>query len=342
VERDQRGKVTNVNLLALFSGTNLNEADYQIILHATGVRLAAPFAVVPGVPQTDIAGSDRNTTIIATSDQAATALNQKIFYGGMFEAKDNKTGVAVIGKTVAENLFREDAPIGKSFQLRGQKVLVEGVFSNFAASPLTPGIDYNNAIFIPYDYAKQLTAGALQPYEVLIRPTDAQQTHQVAQNLATALQTAHGGQTDFSVLEPEDSLVIASKLLNVLTSLVTAIAAVSLIVGGIGIMNIMLVAVSERTHEIGIRKSVGATNRQILHQFMTEAVVLSSTGGILGVIFALLTNFLIRVFTNLQPVITWPFMLIAVGVSVCVGIIFGITPAMQAARKDPIEALRRI
>jgi putative ABC transport system permease protein len=104
----------------------------------------------------------------------------------------------------------------------------------------------------------------------------------------------------------------------------------------------MFVAVSERTHEIGIRKSIGATNRQILDQFMIEAIMLAGTGGVLGVLFSLLANYLIRIFTQLQPVITLPLMGIAVVVALAVGIIFGVTPALKAARKDPIDALRRI
>lgn len=105
-------------------------------------------------------------------------------------------------------------------------------------------------------------------------------------------------------------------------------------------MNIMLVSVSERTREIGIRKAVGATNRQIRKQFMTEAITVSFIGGLFGIFFAYVTNFILRVTTNLQPVITWPVVLISVGVAISVGIIFGTIPAIKAARKDPIESLR--
>jgi putative ABC transport system permease protein len=163
-----------------------------------------------------------------------------------------------------------------------------------------------------------------------------------AQDVTNALKQAHGGQTDFTVLQADDNLALAGTVLGLITNVVAAIAAVSLIVGGIGIMNIMLVSVSERTHEIGVRKAVGATNKQILRQFMTEAVVLSVTGGILGVVFAILVNYLLRIFTNLQPVVTLPVVAIAVMVATVVGTIFGMAPALQASRKDPIEALRRI
>jgi putative ABC transport system permease protein len=156
----------------------------------------------------------------------------------------------------------------------------------------------------------------------------------VAAKLTDGLKAAHGGQADFTVLQASDSIELAGSVLNLLTAMVSAIAAISLLVGGIGIMNIMLVAVSERTHEIGIRKSVGATNRQILNQFLTEAIVLSGTGGILGVLASLLANYLMRVFTPLQPVITLPIVGVAILVALGVGIFFGITPALKAARKD--------
>jgi putative ABC transport system permease protein len=155
-----------------------------------------------------------------------------------------------------------------------------------------------------------------------------------------ALLKNHGGQEDFTVLKQDESLAVANTILNLITGLIAGIAAISLIVGGIGIMNIMLVSVIERTREIGIRKAIGATNRQILSQFMVESLVLSVVGAILGVLISIMVNYLIRIATTLTPVITLPIMVISVAVSIMVGLIFGITPALKAARKDPIEALR--
>jgi putative ABC transport system permease protein len=129
-------------------------------------------------------------------------------------------------------------------------------------------------------------------------------------------------------------------VINTVTKFVSAIAAISLIVGGIGIMNIMLVSVTERTREIGIRKAIGATNRQILRQFLLEGFVLTIGAGILGVIVSLLINLLLRLYTSWKPVVSVPLLLIAVGVSVASGIIFSLIPAIKAARKDPITALR--
>ncbi len=342
VERNNKGEITHVNLLNLFAGNNLNEADYQVVSKVPSVQLVVPFASLSGTPVTDDGVQSNTISTVATTGKAADALSQDVQYGGFFSDSDSDSATAVIGKQVAEQLFKEDAPIGKSFQLRGQRVVVQGVFKKFAASPLTPGIDYNNTIFVPYSFGQRVTGASLQPYQILVRPKPGVSSQQAADDVTKALKEAHGGQTDFTVLQATDNLTLAGTALSLITNVVAAIAAVSLIVGGIGIMNIMLVSVSERTHEIGVRKAVGATNKQILHQFMTEAVTLTATGGVLGVIFALLANYLLRIFTNLQPVITLPIVFVAVLVAMVVGTVFGMAPALQAARKDPIEALRRI
>lgn len=341
-QRDSAGRISEVNLLSLFAGTALSDADYQAVSRVKGADLVAPFAVVSGLPRAEDGTTDPDADIIATNEKGAQALNQEVPYGSFFGASDNKHPVAVIGKRVAEDLFKENVPVGKNFELRGQKFTVMGVFRPFEPSPLTPGVDYNNTIFIPYDYAKEWAGTPLQPFQILARPTEGISSTTLADSITKELTTAHGGQTDFSVLEAGDTLAVASNVLNLLTSLVSAVAAVSLIVGGIGIMNIMLVAVSERTHEIGIRKSIGATNRQILNQFLIEALVLSGTGGVLGVVISLLVNYLLRVFTSLQPVITLPVMGVAVVVALFVGAFFGMMPALKAARKDPIDALRQV
>jgi putative ABC transport system permease protein len=132
----------------------------------------------------------------------------------------------------------------------------------------------------------------------------------------------------------------AGGVVNIATGIITAIAGISLIVGGIGIMDIMLVSVSERNREIGIRKAIGATNRQIMSQFLTEGLVLTIGGGLIGLGLAWIFNFLIRIYTTWEPVISLPVALLAIGFSVVVGVIFSTIPALKAARKDPINALR--
>lgn len=142
------------------------------------------------------------------------------------------------------------------------------------------------------------------------------------------------------MLTQSENLKIANRILSLLTALVSGVAAIALLVAGIGIMNIMLVSVTERMHEIGVRKAIGANRRQILGQFLWEAILLSVTGGIIGIIVSFAVQYFIRLLTTLQPVITWQSTVLVAGVSLIVGVVFGSVPALKAARKDPIEALR--
>lgn len=340
VKRDANGKVTGVNYFSIFAGNSLNESDLNVVAKTRGVATAVPLSFITGTPKVE-KREYQSGSIFGTTDKLPDALNQKVEYGAFFEASDSSKDVAVIGPRVAEELFQETVPIGRSMQIRGHNFVVLGVFEKFDTTSLSPNADYNSAIFIPLEASKKLTNGQVAIQQILTKPTDPQQTNQTVDSLHTSLLNAHAGQDDFTILKQEDSLAIANTILNLLTGLISSIAAISLVVGGIGIMNIMLVSVTERTREIGVRKAVGATNQQIMSQFIIEAAMISVVGGFLGVILSIFANFFLRIFTDLQPVITLPIMGIAVVVSMIVGIIFGAAPAFKAARKDPIEALRQ-
>lgn len=342
ITRDSNGNVQKVDLLSTFaSGSTLNERDLKAVQDADGVGVAVPLSSLNAVPRI----KDREFNggnIYGTTEGMPQILNQNVEFGDFFDAVDSERNVAIIGKRVAEQLFQENIPIGKEFQIGEERFTVRGVFEEFDTSPLTPNTDYNFAVFIPYEVAKKLSGGQIQIQQILAKPKDSSQTLSTVKSINTELRKVHGGQEAYTILRQEDNLAIANKVLNLLTGLISGIAAISLIVGGIGIMNIMLVSVSERTHEIGVRKAIGATNKQIASQFMIEAAVISFIGGVIGVILSLFTNYMLRIFTDLQPVITLPIVGIAVAVGLGVGVFFGLTPALKAARKNPIEALRII
>jgi putative ABC transport system permease protein len=319
-----------------FAGT-LSEDDYQTVVGVPGTQEVVPMSYVSNVATRD--DKTYEGPIIGTGGELPSALGQKMLYGVFFRDDEPQRNAAVIGQRVAEQLFGENVPIGQYFTVRGKQFIVRGILEEFDTSPLAPNAAYNSAIFIQYDVGKELTGNG-SIVQLLVHPADKTKTSQVASSIRDALRTAHAGQEDFSVLEQKDKLAQANGILTLMTSFVAGIAAISLIVGGIGILNIMLVAVTERTPEIGIRKAIGATNSQILNQFLTEAVILSVSGGIIGILLSFLTNYLIRILTNLTPVVTWPIMVVAFTVSVLVGTIFGVTPALTAARKRPIDALR--
>lgn len=342
VTRNDDGGVTSVNLLAMYGGgATMPERDLRIIQKAPGVGVAAPLSTVTGSVSANGHEYDQ-AFIVGTNDAMPQILNHKVEYGAFFDASEKDRNVAVIGKRVAEQLFGENGPIGRSMDIRGHSFMVKGVFEEFDNSPLLPNNNYNYAIFIPFETAKTISGNQTQIQQVLARPADPNGRSQAIEGISTNLRAAHGGQDDFTILQQSDNLAVTNRVMNLLTGLITAVAAVSLIVGGIGIMNIMLVSVSERTHEIGVRKAIGATNIQILGQFLIEAVMISFVGGLIGVGLSLLANFLLRISTDLNPVITVPIMGYAVVISVVVGAFFGTMPALKAARKDPITALRQV
>jgi putative ABC transport system permease protein len=339
VVRDEEGKIKGVNYLSAVSAGSFAESDWKAVAKVDGTATVLPFNVVSGLPRVDERTMDGTVVLGATPD-VPNMLNQKVEFGTFFNDGDVNKQVVVIGKRVAEQLFQENVPIGKTMQIRGHSFIVRGVFEEFPGSPLIGSTDYNTAIFMPYNVSKVITGDRVEVYQVLVKPTEGKNTDQLVSDVRTSLRAQRGGEEDFTVLKQDENLAVVSSLLNILTRFVAGVAAISLLVGGIGIMNIMLVLVSERTKEIGVRKAVGATNYQIMTQFMTEAAVISVAGGFFGVLASIVANYIIRITTDLTPVITLPIMFISVGVALIVGVVFGTTPAIRAARKDPIESLR--
>lgn len=320
---------------------SLSEADLLTIQATRGVKYAVPFGIVNGIPEAD--GQQLSgVSIIATNETLPSALNQEVDHGSFFSKGDGRRHIAVIGKNVAEALFKENVPTGRMFNIRDQEFIVGGVFAQFEGEPLSAGVDYNSAIFIPYQTATQVNGANAPIFQILARADNAANVDRIVGSINQNLKATHGNQQDFTVLKAQDSLTTATTALSLITQLIGGIAAISLLVGGIGIMNIMLVSVTERTQEIGVRKALGATNHQILSQFVIEAAVLSFVGGMSGVVVSLLANVMLRIMTDFQPVITWPIMAIATGVALVVGVVFGLMPAIGAARKNPIDALKSV
>ncbi len=342
ISRDKDGNITHVDPAQAygFGSGSLSEQDIQVINKAPGVADVVPINLLNTSLKTDYSTYD-DGFVLGTDAILPEVLQHKVAYGNYFDNGDENRQLAVIGKRVAEQLFNENIPIGQAFTIRGQEYIVRGVFDEFGSATLGQGVDLNKAVFVPRPTLKNIAGDAAPLTQIIVRPKKGVQGDMV-KVLTTALTKAHGGQQDFTILRQDENVMVAGDMLELLTRFVASIAAISLLVGGIGIMNIMLASISERTHEIGIRKAVGATNRQIRNQFMAEAVVLGLVGGVLGIICSFIVNFVIRVTTNFHPVITWPVVVVAAGVSLAVGIIFGTIPAVKAARKDPIEALRQL
>jgi putative ABC transport system permease protein len=340
VQRNNTGAISSVHV---FSGVDsfgtLSGSDLQTVQSAPGVKLAVPLGIVSG--GVEVGAKTNSEPIVATSSGLPSLLNQSTAFGSFFDADvSDQPNVAVLGNAAAESLFHEHAALGQSFSFLGQTFVVRGVLNAFDTNPLSFSTDFNNAIFIPYQTAENLTANNVPLFEILAKPTDPSKTTTAVDDITSALLKAHQNQQKFTVLQQDESLAVTNNILDLLTRMIAGVAAISLLVGGVGIMDVMLVSVAERMHEIGIRKALGATNHQILGQFLIEASVLSLAGGIVGIILAFIIDFLLHMFTSLTPFISWQVVALATLVSLFVGIIFGSVPALKAARKDPIDALR--
>jgi ABC-type antimicrobial peptide transport system permease subunit len=315
---------------------SLSEKDWRDTEQAEGVEVVAPVGSISGIATFE--DNEYNGTIIASTEDLPLFLNQEIEYGKFFSSSDSKANVAIIGRDVAEVLFEENVPIGKKLTIRGVDYLVQGIFEQQNSGTFA-AINVNNSIILPYETAVDISEN-IQILQLFVKAESPESVSGTAENIRKTLIENHAGQEDFTVLEKEEALEATNEIFYQLTVFIAGVAFISFIVGGIGIMNIMFATVSERTHEIGIRKAVGATNRQILGQFVMEAVVLSIVGGLLGIGVAFIANGIIRVTTDLQPVTTASVALIVFGLSALTGIVSGLLPAAQAARKDAIAALR--
>jgi len=340
VNQASGSSVSNLNLLAFFSASTLTDHDATSLSSLPSVKAVAPMDFVTSSAKADGKELD-NLFVIGTTPDVSQVLPETVEYGDFFDPSTPNQDNAVIGSAVAQRLFGELNPVGQSLSVSGRSFLVRGVLAKSSVSLLSVAeTDFNSAILIPLKPAEQLASGQTNILQILIKAKDANNLDTTVNDVHSALLKTHQGQENFTVLKQYQLLNIASGVINQLTGFISSIAAISLLVGGIGIMDIMLVSVSERTREIGIRKAIGATNRQILNHFLVEGLVLSVGGGLIGVVASLFVFGMLRIYTNLQPVITLPVMALAVCVSVVLGIIFSVVPALKAARKNPIDALR--
>lgn len=339
VTRDDSGKISGFNFTAAFGVSTLSEQDLKTIQNIEGIDAAAPMMLVSGSVSSGTESLD-STFIIATNSDFPEALNQDIRSGEFF-GSDETGNAAVIGSAIARDIFgsNQSQAIGGVILVRGERFIIKGVMEE-RPSLFGAAFDLNKSVYIPLAAGKKFNQDAVLIQEIDAKASDDANIDQVVDKIEAALSENHGGEEDFTVLKQEELVGLTGSILGLITTAVAAIASISLFVGGIGIMNIMLVSVTERTREIGLRKAVGATDRQVLLQFLIESIVLSVIGGVTGVILAYAVVALITILTDVNGAFTLSTILLASGVSGAVGIVFGLMPAAKAARKNPIEALR--
>ena len=339
IDRDSTGKISNVNLFASTGIASITQEDVESIRKVPGVSSAVAMGTLSGLPGYN-GSTYKDGVIVVSGPELLEVIDHKIEFGTYFSADDQGRKSAVIGPSVAEKLFKEAVPIGKTINVRGESLIIQGVFTTFSEVPITTGIDLNNAVFINDTMVKNLMHFSAPIYEVLVKREEANKSSKVIADISSAVTANHGGQDDFTVLDQDEASVASDELLRLLTKMIIGMAGVTLLIGGIGIMNVMLVSVSERKREIGIRKAIGATDRQIRNQFVLESAILSVWGAIIGVLVSAGLNIVLRIITDLEPVLLWQPMIIASVIAVVIGILFGSIPAIKASHKDPLDSFR--
>jgi putative ABC transport system permease protein len=333
-------------------GSGLTDKDVAAL--ADPLRVPDVLRVVPIYERPAVVVNGRHdarTTITGTTTDYVDIRQFYPVVGNFFQEQDiqQTARVAVLGQTVYENLFPDGgSPLGETIRINNVNFRVIGLMEEKGGSGFN---DQDDVIFVPIStsqrrlFPARWPDGQLRVDYALAETVDETRQDAAITEMTLVLREQHNitfeDEDDFTVLSQEELVGALSQITNVLTVFLGVIAGISLLVGGIGIMNIMLVSVTERTREIGLRKAVGAKQRDILWQFLIEAMVMALVGGIIGLLLGASGSLLISNFSDsLQPTLAWDSVALAIVFSAAVGLFFGIFPASRAARLNPIDALR--
>jgi putative ABC transport system permease protein len=345
------------NVILIFSGsvtssgirTGWGSAGTLKIEDAEAIRREVPGVIAVSeeiISTSQVSAGNQNwfTRIYGESPEYFEIRKWPLSDGAVFTPQDVRSSnkVCVIGRTTASQIFGSESPIGRVLRIKGVPFLITGVLTPKGLSP--QGTDQDDIVIMPYTSAMKRVIGGTTLRGINVQVASPNDLAPAQQQITELLRQRHniraGRDDDFTVRNQQEIAETATATSRIMALLLGAIASVSLVVGGIGIMNIMLVSVTERTREIGVRLAVGAHGRDILTQFLIEAVTLSVIGGAIGILLGLGASRMLSIFAHWPTLISTPSIIAAFFVSAAVGIFFGFYPAREAARLDPIEALR--
>lgn len=321
------------------SRSRFTTADVEDVDRALGPPHARVAGYVVGGEAVQAEGERASVSVLGVTPAYLSVVSREVARGQPLTPSDDLVGrrVALLGAGAADELFGDVDPVGRDLTVAGIRYRVLGVMERVGGQPFGPSPDQQ--VLVPVTAAQRMF-GTDRIDVIFVRAESTSTIDADAQTLERVLAERHDD-ADFTVLTQDDILGVAGDILQILTVVLASIAGISLLVGGVGVSNIMLVSVSERTGEIGLRKALGARTRDITRQFLLEAVVLTGLGGVTGLGLGVL---LARVAATLGPIpatVTGWSVALALGVSVAVGVFFGVWPARRAGRLDPVEALRR-
>jgi putative ABC transport system permease protein len=321
----------------------LTAEDYNLLReNLRNMQFIAPVVRAPG----QVVGGVGNwfTQSQGVGEQFADIRSWQLSSGAFFSAREiaAKSPVAVLGKTVADQLFPDSDPVGQKIRIGRVPSTIVGVLEGKGSSPF--GGDQDDVVYVPWTTAQARMTGNRDIMQILVSSPDEESMSALQDEIVTLLRRSHrldpGAPDDFQIRTQTEIMTMRTEMTRTFTTLLASVAAISLLVGGIGIMNMMLVAVTERTREIGLRIALGARPRDIRAQFLAESVLICTIGGLLGTLIGLGVSAGISKIMGFPSSVDTNMMMIAVSFAAFVGVFFGLYPAVRASKLDPIEALR--
>ena len=324
-----------------WSMTSLKISDYEAIAKLEGVKAASP--MTNGSYVVIYQNKNWTTSVAGVNSNFQDVNNWTMTSGRFFSDKNvqNRERVAVVGQTVVKNLFGDEDPVGKEIRVKNIPFRVIGVLKSKGNG--TMGNDQDDTVLIPYTTSMERVEGIDYLRRVYVVAKDDEGIDRLQADIENLLRVRHNikdtNLDDFNIQNMKSIMETVAQTTGTFTLFLGAVAAISLVVGGIGIMNIMLVSVTERTREIGVRKALGATYSVIVTQFLIEAVVISLMGGFIGIAFGIGASKVIGMVSGMSTIVSVPTIIMSFAFSMAIGLIFGIYPARKAAKLNPIDAL---